>query len=121
MGSKHNDITYVIKTFYEVIHHRKPDSAEYKAEYKALEVLMYPKEDWLRGYTAEEVINTVNWLVKSGVVVRTLKILYFEHVLSSFVDNDYMMQEYIIKKLKFLQAKDGIADMDYNINKPDGW
>lgn len=118
---KHKTIVSVVLDFYNTVYRRKPDAAEFKAEYKIVELLLFPKEDFLRGYTPENIIGTVNWLVQSGVVVKTMKILHFEHIMSSFVDQDIVMQDYILNKVKFIQQKNGLADPSYDVDKPIGW
>lgn len=118
---RHNNITETILHFYLLGYNRKPDSAEYKFGYKIVEALMYPKEDYLRAYTKEEIIYAMQQMHAQGIILKTPKMLYMDHLLSSFVDNDFVLQQYVISKLKYLEDKDGLADPTLIVDVPQGW
>lgn len=116
----HTEIVNVISWFYENIRGFKPDSREFGMEYKRLEKLMFPEEKECIGYTEEEIIDALKYLDNEGIVMNTLGILQYPHLLAAIVRGNAVFKRQMMQSVQRSQKDRGLSRELQN-GPPNGW
>ena len=121
MTTKHKQISEVVYWFYTSIVGYKPDATEYKVEYKRLERIMFPEDENLRGYTSEQIVNALSILDGEGIIMETLGILFYPHLLSAIDNGNAPLKKATLDRIKNNQVEKGLSPQQTREDKPDGW
>lgn len=117
----HKSISEAIYQYYLIMHGRKPDSSEYAAAYKTFSRFMDVKNDGLRYYSLEEMVLAFNRMRDAGLIVSSPFFLNLEHLVSSFVDGNVLLQQIVSRRLRILEESRRVGDGSDVGDPPAGW